>query len=67
MANKDLKLNGPVYIMKRCLCTSSLFTDKEDKLLLTQVASPRYSVQNDGVLSLLFEPCEYFRIESQTD
>ena len=41
---------------------SSLFTDRGGKSLLTQVASPRYSVQDDGVLSLLFEPCEYFRI-----
>ena len=36
---------------------SSLFMDKGGNLLLTQVASPRYSVQDDGVLSLLFEPC----------
>ena len=66
MANKDLKFNGPVYIyMKRDLC--SLFTDKGRRLLLTQVASPRPAVQNDGVLSLLFEPCEYFRIVGQID
>ena len=36
--------------------------DGGGKLLLTQVASPRYSIQDDGVLSLLFEPCEYLRI-----
>ena len=41
---------------------SSLFTDRGGKLLLTQVASPKYSIQDDGVLSLLFEPCEYLRI-----
>ena len=45
----------------------SLFTGKGRKLLLTQVASPRYSVQDNGVLSLLFEPCEYFRIVGQMD
>ena len=28
----------------------------------TQVASPRYSIQDDGVLFLLFEPCECLRI-----
>ena len=32
------------------------------KLLLTQVASPRYSTQDDGVLFLLFELCECLRI-----
>ena len=36
--------------------------DGGDKLSLTQVAGPKYSIQDDGVLSLLFEPCEYFRI-----
>ena len=51
--------------MKRYL--GSLFTDKGGKLWLTQVESPRHSVQNDGVLSLLFEPCEYFRIVGQMD
>ena len=51
--------------MKRYLC--SLFTDKGGKLLLTRVVSPRYSVQNDRVLSFLFEPCEYFRIVGQMD
>ena len=41
----------------------SLFTDKGGELLLTQVASLRYSIQNDGgFVPLLFEPCEYPRI-----
>ena len=40
----------------------SLFTDGGGKLLLTQVASPRYSIQDDGVLFLLFKPCECLRI-----
>ena len=31
-------------------------------MLLTQVASPRYSIQDDRVLFLLFEPCECLRI-----
>ena len=36
----------------------SLLTDGGGKLLFTQVASPWYSIQDDGVLFLLFEPCE---------
>ena len=36
----------------------SLFTDRGNELLLTQVGSPRYSIQDDGVLSFLFESCE---------
>ena len=37
------------------------FTDGGGKLLLTQVVSPRYSIQ-DGVLFFLFELCECLRI-----
>ena len=37
---------------------NSLFTDGGGRLLLTQAGSPRYSVQDDGVLSLLFVPWE---------
>ena len=36
--------------------------DGGGKLSLAHVASPKYSIQDDGVLSLLFEPCEYFGI-----
>ena len=39
-----------------------LFTDGGGKLLLTQVVSARYSIQDDGVLFLLFELCECLRI-----
>ena len=39
-----------------------LFTDGGGKLLLTQVVSPRYSIQDDGVLFFLFELCECLRI-----
>ena len=41
---------------------SILFTDGGGKLLLTQVVSPRYTIQDDGVLFLLFELCECLRI-----
>ena len=41
----------------------SLFMSRGGELLLTQVASPRYSIQNDGgFVPPLFEPCEYPRI-----
>ena len=39
-----------------------LFTDGGGKLLLTQVVSARYLIQDDKVLFLLFELCECLRI-----
>ena len=42
-------------------CHNSLFMDRGGKLLLTQVGSLRYSIQDDGVLSL-FELCEHLKI-----
>ena len=58
-----------LYIVNACVgkYENSLFTDKGCKLLLTQVASPRYSVQDNKFLSLLFEPYEYFRMVGQMD
>ena len=44
---------------KSSLIISLFTTDGGGKLLLTQVASPRNSIQDDGVLSLISEPCEY--------
>ena len=41
-----------------------LFTNGGGKLLLTQVVSARYSIQDDGVLFLLFELCEITVIQS---
>ena len=41
---------------------SILFTDGGGKLLLTQVVSPRYAIQDDRVLFLLFELCQCLRI-----
>ena len=58
-----------LYIVNACVgkCENSLFMDKGCELLLTQVARPRYSVQDNKVLYLLFEPCEYFRMVGLMD
>ena len=51
------------YILPVSLCLPIiLFTDGRGKLLLTQVVSARYSIQDDGVLFLLIELCECLRI-----
>ena len=50
------------YFSELLLILNILFTDGGGKLLLTQVVSPRYAIQDDGVLFLLFELCECLRI-----
>ena len=51
-----------ISVISQKLLINILFTDRGGKLLLTQVISARYSIQDDGVLFLLFELCECLRI-----
>ena len=46
------------YFFMSAKLLNILFTDGGGKLLLTQVVSARYSIQDDGVLFFLFELCK---------